>query len=172
MLISLTLPFPNELNNSLRIFLFFNISFLFHLLTSIISRCLFLGLLILSSMYAAPFPMFSNALFTLHMCSSAPELLSDSFFEFGKVFLLFINFVSWSTELPFWVFFTTATLNSLCVRSQYSVTLSLVSEELSFSFCGTLFLWFFVVLGELFLCQCTWRGKHLFDWFWAASRYT
>ena len=49
-------------------------------------------------------------------------------------------------------FFRRAILNSLYVRPQHSVTLSLVFEELLFSFCATLFLQFFMVLRELFLC--------------------
>lgn len=49
-------------------------------------------------------------------------------------------------------FFLTAILNSLPVRLQYSMTLSLVSGELPFSFCGTGLLWFFMVLDELSIC--------------------
>ena len=44
----------------------------------------------------------------------------------------------------------TAILNSLSVRLQYSMTLSLVSGDLSFSLCGTVLLWWvFMVLDEL-----------------------
>lgn len=39
-----------------------------------------------------------------------------------------------------------AILNSLSVRSHYSLTLCLISGESSFSFCGAVLLWFFLML--------------------------
>ena len=54
----------------------------------------------------------------------------------------------------------TTILNSLSVTSQSSMTLSLVSEELSSSFCDTVVLWFFTVLNELFLSQSTSCNEH------------
>ena len=49
-------------------------------------------------------------------------------------------------------FFITHISNSISVTLQYSVILSLVSGELSFSCCDTVLLWFFMVLAELLLC--------------------
>ena len=58
----------------------------------------------------------------------------------------------------------TATLNSLSVRSQYSMTVSLLSKGLSLSFCSTVLLLFFVVPDELFLA-----GAYEFKWWSGAS---
>ena len=50
-------------------------------------------------------------------------------------------------------FFMTHISNSLSVVTlQYSVILSLLSGELFFSCCDTVFLWFFMGLAELLLC--------------------
>lgn len=107
-----------------------------------------------------------------HLLSSlAPEFLSDSLLEFQSLLvkyffcslILFLSEVNHISEFSHngLNFFMTVTLNFPSDRWQFSGTLNLVSGKLSFSFCETMLLWFFIVFDELFLCWHIWSSEHL-----------
>lgn len=76
--------------------------------------------------------------------------------------ILFLSFLNCVSAFPCISlnFFVIPILYSLSVRLQYSVTVYLVYEELSFSFHDIMLPWFFVVLDEFFLCWYLWSNKH------------
>ena len=87
------IEFPKVFNN------FISLSFS----TYLISRCLSLILLILSSIWSALFSMLSSTFFISFIeffNSRICLVLFQSFHLFGKVFLLFINFIPEFIKLP------------------------------------------------------------------------
>ena len=107
--------------------------------TCIISRFLSLTLLILPSIWSALFPMISCVFFTL-LHSSVPELVCRFRvsiylvkYSFCSLILSSFNYLS-GFSCSLLGFFMTGIVSSL--RSQYSMTLSMASGELSLSFVG------------------------------------
>ena len=138
-------------------------------------------MLFLSSIWSALFPILSNASF-ISFIEFFSSRISVWFFFRVSISLVKYSFCSlifflsafnclYEFSCSSLIFFMTVILNSLSVRSQYSMILSLVSGELSFSFCVAVSPRFFVVLHKLFLCQGMWGSKQLSAWFWAASYY-
>lgn len=71
--------------------------------------------------------------------------------------ILFLSSLKWLSEFfccAYWQLFEFYQLQS-------SMSLSLVSGEVSLSFCDTLLLWFFTVLDMLYLCPHIWWSEYL-----------
>ncbi|KAF6344911.1 hypothetical protein mRhiFer1_010281 [Rhinolophus ferrumequinum] len=123
--------------------------------SGVISSFLSLNLIILSSIWSTLFPMLSNIFFTSFISSRT----SVWFFFIVSVSLVKYSFFSFLSSLNcpsefscvLLTFFMTAIL-ILCHLNQPSITLSLTSGDLSFSFCVTMLPGSFMVLGGLFFC--------------------
>ena len=98
-------------------------------------------------------------LYFIHWIPQFQDLCLVLFYNFnffGKEFL-FDNFILQFIKLPefscSWLnFFITDILNPLSIRYQYSMSLSLVAGELSFSFCEVIFPLFFIVFDSMSFC--------------------
>ena len=139
-----------------------------------------MGTISLYHFYVSVFKLTNSVFHIVCFISSAFNAFFISFTEFfsSKIFvwfffrvsissvkysscslILFLSSLNCLSEFYCSSFMTTI-FNSLSVRMQYCLTLSLVSGELSFSFCDTVLPWFFMVLDELFLYWYIWSSEH------------